>query len=142
MSVFKTTCQYWLVCDQYLATHDCMAPCSPQALLRVAPVQQYRVYVRSTICRYSAMYTKYTKYILTNIGHRLGHQSGLDESSGQHEFSRYLHGFAFRVYVVFSKSGKNIRYSQMSTKTLKASEETKIVSCFEEKTACGKPAQL
>ena len=38
--------------------------------------------------------------MLTNIGHRVGHQSGLDESSGQNP-AVILKGFRFRVYCVF-----------------------------------------
>ena len=40
--------------------------------------------------------------LLTNIGHRLGHQSGLDESS-RRTSTVFLYGIAFHVYVVFSK---------------------------------------
>ena len=38
--------------------------------------------------------------MLTNIGHRAGHQSGLYESSGQ-DLDAILNGFVFRVYLVF-----------------------------------------
>ena len=40
--------------------------------------------------------------ILTNIGHRSGHQSGLDESSGRNP-TTFLYGVAFRVYFVLAK---------------------------------------
>ena len=36
--------------------------------------------------------------ILTNIGHRFGHQSGLHESSGR-DSTTFLYGIAFHVYV-------------------------------------------
>ena len=39
--------------------------------------------------------------ILTNIGHRFGHQSGLYESSGQNS-AAILIAYSFRVYFVFS----------------------------------------
>ena len=45
--------------------------------------------------------------ILTIIGHCLGHQSGLDGSSGQTS-TICLHGIAFHVYLVFSKIGRSI----------------------------------
>ena len=47
--------------------------------------------------------------MLANIGHRFGHQSGLDESSERNS-TTFLHAIAFRVYLVFSKTGKNIEY--------------------------------
>ena len=47
--------------------------------------------------------------ILTIIGHRFGHQSGLDESSGG-KFTTFLHGIGFRVYLVFSKIDTNTAY--------------------------------
>ena len=41
-------------------------------------------------------------------GHRFGHQSGLDEGARQ-KSAAMLNAFAFRVYVVFSKVGKNTK---------------------------------
>ena len=49
--------------------------------------------------------------ILTNIGHRFVHQSGLDESSGRNSTS-FRHRNAFRVYSVFSKIGGNCQYDK------------------------------
>ena len=46
---------------------------------------------------------------LTVIGHRFRHQSGLDESSGGTSTTS-LHESAFRVYLMFSKIGKNTQY--------------------------------
>ena len=43
--------------------------------------------------------------ILTTIGHRFGHQSGLDESAGLNS-TTFLYGTAFRVYLVFSQISK------------------------------------
>ena len=40
--------------------------------------------------------------ILTLLGHRFGHQLGLDESSGRNS-TTFLHGIAFRVYEFFPK---------------------------------------
>ena len=40
--------------------------------------------------------------ILTNIEHRFGHQSGLDESLRRNS-TTFLHGVAFRVYLKFQK---------------------------------------
>ena len=56
-------------------------------------------------------------YFLTNVGHRVGHQSGLDESSGQIP-AAILNVFAFRVYLVFSNIGKNIKHGQILTETV------------------------
>ena len=47
--------------------------------------------------------------ILTNMGHGFVHQSGLDESSGQKP-TIVLHRIAFRVYLMFSRIGKNTKY--------------------------------
>ena len=47
--------------------------------------------------------------ILTIIGHRFGHQSGPDESSGRHS-TIFLNGIAFCGYLVFPKIIKNTRY--------------------------------
>ena len=54
--------------------------------------------------------------ILKTIAHRVGQQSGLDESSGR-KSTIFPHGIAFRIYLTFSKIGKNIDYSQLSTYT-------------------------
>ena len=43
---------------------------------------------------------------LIGIGHRLRQQPGLDESSGRN-LETFLHGVAFSVYLMFSKTGKN-----------------------------------
>ena len=40
--------------------------------------------------------------MLANVGHRVGHQTGLDENSGRNS-TTFLNGFAFRGYLVFSK---------------------------------------
>ena len=42
--------------------------------------------------------------IFANVGHRFGHQSGLDESSGRKSTTFRLR-IAFRVYLMFSKIG-------------------------------------
>ena len=56
----------------------------------------HRLYVQYQIYNICAIYQQ----ILTNVGHRLGHQSGLDGSSGQS--SAYnLNVLAFSVYFVF-----------------------------------------
>ena len=47
--------------------------------------------------------------ILTNIGHRFVHQSGLDESSG-HKSTIFRHRIPFHVYLMFSQIGKNAKY--------------------------------
>ena len=52
--------------------------------------------------------------ILTNIGHRFVHQSGLDESPGQ-KSTICLHRIAFRVYLLFSRMGKNRKYYKRLT---------------------------
>ena len=43
--------------------------------------------------------------VLPFIGHRFGHQSGLDEISGRIS-AISLYGIAVRLYLVFSKIGK------------------------------------
>ena len=45
--------------------------------------------------------------ISTIVGHRFGHQSGVDDSSGRNSIT-ILHGIAFHIYLMFSKIG-NIR---------------------------------
>ena len=47
--------------------------------------------------------------ILTNIGHRFGHQSGLYESSAQNS-AAILIAYSFRVYLLFSKICINCKY--------------------------------
>ena len=41
--------------------------------------------------------------ILTNVGHRVGHQSSLDESS-ERNMTTFLHGIAIRVFGVFTNA--------------------------------------
>ena len=55
--------------------------------------------------------------ILTNIGHRFGHQSGLDESSRRNSTAS-LHEAALCVYLVFPKIGKNTKRYKILTKTV------------------------
>ena len=50
--------------------------------------------------------------IMTNIGHRFHHQSGLDESSGRNSIT-CLHGIVFRVCLKFSKIRKNPKRHSM-----------------------------
>ena len=66
-------------------------------------------------CRISMPDMPNIQTILTNIGHRFVHQSGLDESSGGFT-TTFRHGIAFRVYFMFSKIGKNHKYYKMLTK--------------------------
>ena len=47
--------------------------------------------------------------LLRTNGHRFGHPSGLDESSGRNS-TTFRHRIAFRVYLVFSKISKNPTY--------------------------------
>ena len=49
--------------------------------------------------------------MLTNIGHRFGHQSGLYRSSGQNS-AAILIAYWFRVYLVFSKYAQTINIRQ------------------------------
>ena len=51
----------------------------------------------------------YMNNILTNIGHRFGHRSGLDESSGR-TLATFLHGIAFNVYLVFPEIVNNTTF--------------------------------
>ena len=76
-----------------------------------------------------------TNIILSNIGHRVGHQSGLDASSGQ-KISTRLHGIPFRIYFMFSKIGK----VHILTNTYSHGSCTKRHIFFQEEGACGKPA--
>ena len=73
--------------------------------------------------------------VLTIIGYRFGHQSGLDESSGRN-LNIFPHGFALLVYFVFSKIGKTHKTLQILTK---ADMFQKGVLFFKETSACGKP---
>ena len=54
--------------------------------------------------------------ILTITGHRFGHQSGLDESSGRNS-TAFMHGLAFRIYLVFSPKAKNTKYQHILPQT-------------------------
>ena len=47
-----------------------------------------------------------------NIGHRVGHQSGVDESSGKNA-AAILNVFAFHVYLVFSEIGNSTTHLQI-----------------------------
>ena len=53
--------------------------------------------------------------VLTNIGHRFVHQSGLDQSSGRNSAMFRLR-IAFRVYLMFSQIDKNTKYCQICQK--------------------------
>ena len=79
--------------------------------------------------------TSYAKYhnILTIIGHCIRHQPGLDESSGR-DSTTFLHGIAFRFYLVFSKVGKTLNWAK------NAKTDTFPKGMLSKKTnACGKP---
>ena len=54
--------------------------------------------------------------ILTIVGYRFGHPSGLDESSGWNS-TAFLHGVEFRVYLLLSKIFKNMTHCQLLTET-------------------------
>ena len=75
----------------------------------------YSRYVGSTVGRYNTNIPNIDK-ILTNIGHRFVHQTGLDESSGQ-KSTIFPYRIAFRVYLMFSNIGQNTKCSQILTKT-------------------------
>ncbi len=47
---------------------------------------------------------------LTNIGHRFGHQICLDESSGRNSSTTFLYEIVFRIYLVFSITGKHTKH--------------------------------
>ena len=64
-------------------------------------------YTISTVCRYSTRYN-----ILTDIGHRFGHQSGLEESSTRSP-PTFQNGFASRVCLLF----KNMNVHQVSLRS-------------------------
>ena len=69
-------------------------------------------YVYKYTCTYNTKNTAHILYIEklpTNIGHRVGHQSGLNESSGRN-WPTFLNGVAFRVYLMFSDIGQDITY--------------------------------
>ena len=55
-------------------------------------------YAVQYVCRYNTNMPN-IQNVLTNIGHRLGHQSGLDESSGRIS-TTFLYGIEFRVHFV------------------------------------------
>ena len=97
-------------------------------------------YVPSTEYQIYQVYTIYGQ-ILTNIGHRFGHQSGLYESSGQNP-AAILIAYSFRVIWCFQKYEQraNIRtntYIFLQKRTcLKRG-----ASLFKKQSACGKPVQ-
>ena len=71
--------------------------------------------------------------IFINIGHRFGQQSGLYKNSRRNS-TAFRHRNAFRVYLVFSKKGKNTKYDQKSMFATKTDLfEKKVVSFSEEK---------
>ena len=53
--------------------------------------------------------------IMTNIGRRVGHQSGLDVSSGRNS-TTFVPGIVFRFYLVFSKTGKTLHIDKYRLK--------------------------
>ena len=76
------------------------------------------IYVHSTVCRYSTVpYIPNIHNVFANIGHRFGQHSGLNENSGRNSTTLVCE-FAFRVYLMFSKVGKNFNYQQILTKTV------------------------
>ena len=93
-------------------------------------------YARSTVGRYSARYAKLIHNIFTIVGHRVGHQSGLDESS-ERKSTTFLNGIVFRVYLAFSGIAQNAKYSQILIKTV---IETKDMLFFNKTN--GKPETL
>ena len=68
------------------------------------------MYVRSTVGRYSTRYASCIQSI-DNYWTSFGHQSCLDESSGQNSIA-FLHGIAFRTYLVFSKTFKTLHITR------------------------------
>ena len=54
-------------------------------------------------------------HTITNIGHRFGYQSGLDERSGQ-KSTLFQYGIVFRVCLMFSQISQNIKQRQVLTK--------------------------
>ena len=54
--------------------------------------------------------------ILTIIGHRFGHQSGLDESS-RRDSTTLRHGIAFRVYFMFSPNSPGLGPGRVRSST-------------------------
>ena len=87
--------------------------------------------VRSTVGRYSNMFN-----ILTITGHRFGHQTRLDESSGRNAII-FLCEIAVRVYLVFSKIGETLHIHKY---VLKHNCLNKACQFSEKnRSACGKP---
>ena len=78
--------------------------------------------------------------MLTNIGHRVGHQSGLDESSRQNSII-LRDGFAIRVYFVFSKIGKHTHTLLKSMILSNTDIFNKKIAISPSENPCGKPAQ-
>ena len=76
--------------------------------------------------------------ISTNIGHRVGHQSGLDESSGGNSIT-FLYGIAFRVDSMLFQIGKNTKYIKILAKVVVCQ---KGMLFSRRKKACGKPETL
>ena len=74
--------------------------------------------------------------ILTNMKHRFGHQSGLDEGS-RRKSTVCLHGIAFHVYLMFLKISKKTNSHAYGLQPTFRKKNT--CDCPEEKNACGKP---
>ena len=100
-------------------------------------------YVRSIVVPYVGTVADIpnTHNVLTNIGHRFGHQSALDESSRRRPII-LQNSFAFRVYLVIFNENvhKHKIPSQCMMSVKRQSLLKKGVSLFKRK-ACGKPVQ-
>ena len=72
--------------------------------------------------------------MLTIIGHRFDHQSGLDDNPGGNS-TTFLNGTAIRVYfIMFSKIIENSKYSKLFTTTVISKKHMSV-----KENACGKP---
>ena len=86
------------------------------------------------VLRYSTRYAKYTN-TSEDVGHRFGHQSGLDESS-ERISTTCLHGIAFRVYLMMPKYVETMSiYKNIQNITF----APKHIFGFQKRSACGKP---
>ena len=115
-------------------TSRCLTQTSPLRIAWWSTTQILLVMAQYQIYQTYRVYWQF----LTICGHLFGHQSGLDESSGQNS-AAFLNASAFRVYVMFSKVCTNTTYWQLLSQTT-APNKTSRLSQKQTET-CGTPVQ-
>ena len=128
-------CMVCVICTYYCTECTACTVCTECAV----QYEQYVQYVQGfTVCSVCSVCTVCTECTVAPskwnmIEHRFGHRSSQDESSGQSP-AAILNVFVFRVYLVFSETGKNNEYGQI----LASTDISKKVCRFstKQKTSC------